>query len=196
VLEGEAASAGQILDEVRDRPLPLGREPVMESDSGGLVLDQKPGRTGGEAVDLFARPGKARRRRDRNPAAVGVEQFGPVRSRKHRRAAAEMAAQIVDGAAADDGEASLEPLREPVEQRLQAARHGDRRRSVGQLDQSAVEVEKQGRGSESRQRRRLGFGHGLRWQYGSRIATLLIVFRAEAALELTVSLERYLVRNG
>jgi hypothetical protein len=107
--------------------LALGREPVMERDSGGLVLDQQARRPGGEAADLLARAGETRRRRNRNPPAVGVKQLGSVRARKHCRRATEMAPQIVDGPAADDGEAALEPSGKPVEKRLQALRNRDRR---------------------------------------------------------------------
>lgn len=72
-----------------------------------------------------------------------------------------MPLEVGEPPAADDGEAPVEPHRETLQQARQLARHPDRVGRVGELDQSAVEIEEQGRAVEQRERRRRDVvGHG------------------------------------
>ena len=76
-----------------------------------------------------------------------------------------MLLEIGDRASADDRDTAAQPFGQSSQQRLQPRRDGDRLGRLGEIDQSAVEVEEERRiGKEREGRAPVWNSHAPRWQ--------------------------------
>ena len=156
-LDGKAGAGGEAFGERQRRRLALGSEPIVERDAGRLVLDEEARRVGREGGERRARLGEGLG--PPSPAST-PRKFQAVGARGGEMRRGEMAVEIGEGTAGEDGEPPPERGGDAVEQGWQVARHGDPIGAIGKGDQSPVEIEEQRRfGQVGERRRRVGGVH-------------------------------------